>query len=216
MATDTNASPKLDLKKSLSGIYKPRGTECILVTPPPLQVVAVEGVGNPNTAQSWIDAVGALYSVAYTLKFMLKALGNTPEFAMMPLEALWWAPDGEEFRTDDKSNWLWRAFIVLPDFVTQEQVDEALAIAKNKKDLAGLQSVVFSEFDEGPSAQVLHIGPYAEEAPTITRLHAFIEAQGLALSGKHHEIYLSDPGRTAPEKLKTVIRRPVKQRTASA
>ncbi len=211
MTPKPGASPKLDLKKSLSGLYNQRGNECTLVTPPSLHILSADGEGDPNTAQSWTDAVSALYSAAYTLNFQLKAQRNMPDFVVMPLEALWWVLPGQEFRMVDKSNWIWRALIVMPDFVTQQHVDEALASAKKKKGLDGLQRVFFGEFDEGPSAQVLHIGPYADEPSTIQRLHAFIRAHGQELSGKHHEIYLSDPGRVAPERMKTIVRQPVTQ-----
>ncbi len=214
MAAD-DGSTKLDLKKSLPELYNQRGAECALVTPPALLVVAIEGSGDPNSAQSWSDAVGALYSISYTLKFTLKKRGETPDFTVMPLEALWWVPDGTALRFDDKSNWQWRALIVLPSFVTQANVDEARESAYAKKQNEALKNVLFGEFDEGLSVQVLHVGPYATEPPTIARLHAFIEAQQLTPRGKHHEIYLSDPDRTAPEKMRTILRQPVQAAAAS-
>lgn len=214
MAANKDVSPKLDLKKSMPSLYNQRGSDCTLVTPPVLQVVAIDGSGDPNSAQSWSDAVGALYSITYTLKFMLKKVGATPDFAVMPLEALWWVPDEAVLRMDDKSNWQWRGFMVLPGFVTQAHIDEARASAYAKKENKALSSVVFTEFDEGWSAQVLHIGPYATEPPTIARLHAFIGSSGLVPKGRHHEIYLSDPARTAPEKMKTILRQPVQKATA--
>lgn len=214
MVTQSTRARTLDLRKTLPALYKPRGTACTLVNPPVLQVVAVEGAGDPNTSPAWRAAVEALYSTAYSLKFMLKKAGDTPDFSVMPLEALWWAADIQDFRLNNRSNWLWRALIVLPDFVTSVHVNEALSIARGKKNIEALESVEFSTFAEGASAQVLHIGPYAEESPTIARLHAFIEAQGLVPTGRHHEIYLSDPKRAAPEKMKTIIRQPVKQAAA--
>lgn len=211
MTANSTSTQKVDLKKSLGALYNPRGSAPALVTPPPLQLLAVEGAGDPNTSASWSDAVGALYSAAYTLKFMLKKSGAAPDFAVMPLEALWWVAEGEPFSLDDKRNWLWRALIVVPDFVTRAHVDEALAQARRKKNEPALDNVVFTGCAEGPSAQILHIGPYADEVPTVARLRAFIAEQGYLQMGKHHEIYLSDPQRTAPEKMKTIIRLPVGQ-----
>lgn len=209
MTTKSADALKLDLKRSLGALYSPRGTACALVTPPLFQVLAIEGSGNPNTSQAWRDAMEALYSTAYTLKFMLKKAAATPDFSVMPLEALWWVGEGELFSQEFKENWLWRAYIVQPDFVTQAHVSEALALARAKKNSEALNNVALLQFNEGPSAQVLHIGPYADEAPTIARLNEFIHAHGFVQAGKHHEIYLSDPGRVAPEKMKTIVRLPV-------
>ena len=203
--------PKIDLKKSLGPLYTLRGTDCALVAPPALRILAVEGTGDPNTAAAWREAVTALYSVAYTLKFMLKQSGGAPDFSVMPLEALWWVAEGETFSLAERGNWLWRALIVMPDFVTQAHLDEALRLARKKKNNEALKLVVLTSFAEGACAQVLHIGPYADEPVTVARLRAFIAAQGYVQMGKHHEIYLSDPQRTAPEKMKTIIRLPIGQ-----
>jgi hypothetical protein len=210
-ANTTGTQQKLDLRKSLGVLYKPRGAECVLVHPPPLPVLAIEGAGDPNTSAAWRAAVEALYSVAYTLKFMLKKRGATPDYGVMPLEALWWVADGDEFNLDDKRNWLWRALIVQPDFVRAGDVDAALMLARKKKALTSFDDLYFTMFDEGPSAQVLHTGPYADEPPTVARLVAFIAQQGFVQAGKHHEIYLSDPQRSAPEKMRTIIRLPIGQ-----
>lgn len=209
MVSKAEDAPKLDLKKVLAPLYSPRGTACALVTAPPLRILAIEGAGDPNVAQAWKDAVAALYSCAYTLKFMLKKSGATPDYSVMPLEALWWVADGEEFSLDDKSNWLWRALIVQPDFVTDTHFHAAQQIARSKNGNEAIDSVALAQFDEGHSAQVLHVGPYADEPPTVARLIEFIHAQGLVQAGKHHEIYLSDPARAAPAKMKTIIRLPV-------
>ncbi len=203
-----STAEKIDLKKTLHPLYSPPANRCVLVTVPPLQVLAVDGQGDPNTAQAFQDAVQALYALSYTLKFALKARGGTPDYGVMPLEALWWLP-GTDFNFEGrKDEWMWRAFIVQPDFVLPEQVEAARQEAARKKNPPALARVRFERFEEGLCAQTMHIGPYAAEGPTIARLHAFIVESGHRLTGRHHEIYLSDPARSAPEKMKTVIRQP--------
>ncbi len=203
------ASAKLDMKKALKEFYAPSARQCALVDVPALNILFVDGAGDPNTSQDFSDAISALYTTSFTLKFMLKGRGGWPDYSVMPLEALWWVDDWEGFSLDNKNEWSWRALIVQPEHVTAEMVQEAMAEARKKKALLALEKVQFERFTEGLSAQVLHLGPYAQERPTVERLHAFIAEQGYAPIGKHHEIYLSDPGRTAPDRLKTVVRQPV-------
>ncbi len=199
---------KLDLKKVFKHLYAPSTKDVSIVDVPPLPFLMVDGSGNPNTAQSYADAVSALYSTAYTLKFMLKTRDAALDFAVMPLEGLWWADDMDAFGQGDKDEWLWTMMIAQPDFVTAADVQGALAEARRKKTVAALDLVRFETLHEGPSAQILHLGPYADETANIARLHDWIAANGYVRSGKHHEIYLSDPSRTAPEKLRTVVRQP--------
>lgn len=199
---------KIDFKKELKHLYNPSAKETAVVDVPAMNFLTILGAGDPNTAQWYKDAVSALYSVAYTLKFMVKKGQLAIDYGVMPLEGLWWAEDMSQFSTDDKSNWLWQAMIMQPEFITAEMVAEAKAQVLKKKGLAAVEQVNFERFTEGQAAQILYFGPYADEGPTIQKLHDFIWANGGQLSGKHHEIYLSDPSRTAPEKLKTVIRQP--------
>ncbi|MGD0765168.1 MAG: GyrI-like domain-containing protein [Dehalococcoidia bacterium] len=152
----------------------------------------------------------ALYGVSYTLKFMLKKRGG-PEFRVMPLEALWWNDAGGRLDLTSKADWSWTAMLRQPDFAEATAIDEASAQAKAKRELPALAKMRFEKFCEGLSAQIMHVGPYAAEAPTIEKLHAFIAEQGYEPSGKHHEIYLGDPRRSAPEKLKTVVRQPIRR-----
>ena len=189
-------------------LYSPSAKECVLLEVPSMQFLMVDGKGDPNTSQEYQQAIEALYSLSYTLKFMLKKSGG-PDFKVVPLEGLWWT-EGEGFDMANKDAWLWTAMIRQPDFVTAAMVEEASAQANAKRELPALPRTRFESFDEGMSAQIMHIGPYADEGPTIERLHAFIREQGFELSGKHHEIYLGDPRRTAPEKLKTVLRQPAR------
>jgi hypothetical protein len=156
--------------------------------------------------------VDALYSLAYTLKFMFKK-GQGIDYAVLPLEGLWWAEDMGAFtpETQDKSRWLWTLLIRQPEPVSPELFKQAREQVKKKKTLPYLDRVRWESFAEGLSAQIMHIGPFSEETANIQEIHAFMKEQGYDFHGKHHEIYLSDPRRTAPEKLRTVIRQPVKK-----
>lgn len=198
---------KIDLKKEHRTLYKAT-LDANIVDVPEIAYLMVDGAGDPNTAQEYQDAVSALYSVAYKTKFTVKAATGT-DYAVMPLEGLWWTDGMADFSTDDKSNWKWTMLIATPDHVTSDHVAEGIAYATTKKKLNAAASVRLERWTEGRAAQLLHIGPYADEAPNIEKLHAFIAESGLSRRAKHHEIYLSDPSRVAPEKMKTIIRQPV-------
>ncbi len=151
----------------------------------------------------------ALFSVAYTARFALKRAPGGLDYGVMPLEGLWWAKDMSAFTTGDKSSWDWTMMIMQPAQVTSEVFEDARATAARKKQLPAIERLRLEQFTEGRSAQVLHVGPYAAEGPVIQGLHEFIADHGCEPVGKHHEIYLNDPSRTAPEKLRTIIRQPV-------
>ena len=197
---------KLDLKKELKHLYNPSKSEISTVDVPPLTFLQIDGHGSPQS-EGYGAALGALYSVAYTLRFAVK-FGQGIDYPVMPLEGLWWAEDMQAFAETDKDQWLWTMMILVPDMITAQMVEVAKQQAMEKKGLPRIADVRLDSYHEGPSAQILYIGPYADETATIQRIHQFIAAQGHTLRGKHHEIYLSDPNRTAPEKLKTVIRQP--------
>jgi hypothetical protein len=199
---------KVDLKRELPELYS-AARQPGLVEVPELAFLMIDGHGDPNTASEYAQAVEAIYAVAYTTKFILKRARDGIDFGVMPLEGLWWTPDVSTFTTDDKSAWDWTMMIAQPEQVTSEVVEQAQAKAAGKKALAAIDRVRLERFSEGRAAQVMHIGPYATEGPTIQRLHAFIAEQGCERAGKHHEIYLSDPRRSAPEKMKTIVRQPV-------
>lgn len=201
---------KLDLKKQWKHLYQPSATAVTAVDIPPLTYLMVDGEGDPNTSPAFQQAVEALYSLSYTLKFSLKKSPRPMDYGVMPLEGLWWADDPRVFHLADKSAWKWTAMILQPEFISRAQVDAAFAEVRKKKNPAALDRVRFETLEEGPSAQILYLGPFADEAPTIQRLHDFIHAAGKKLHGKHHEIYLSDPRRTAPAKLKTILRQPMR------
>jgi hypothetical protein len=171
----------------------------------------IDGQGDPNTAAEYSDAVAALYSIAYPLKFAVKRTTGR-DYAVMPLEGLWWADDMTNFTTTDKSAWQWTMMIRQPDGISPTLVDEMMAAVARKKPQSALAHLSFERLNEGCAAQILHRGAYAAEQPTIACLHAFIAAQGYFRRGKHHEIYLNDPGRTASEQLRTIIRQPIERR----
>jgi len=200
---------KLDLKKQWKHLYQPLPGAVVTVDVPPLTYLMVDGRGDPNTSQSFQEAVEALYSLSYTLKFTLKKSPRAIDYGVMPLEGLWWADDPRVFHLADKASWKWTVMILQPEFIAKAEVDAAFAEVRKKKNPAALDRVRFETLTEGPSAQILYVGPFADEGPVIQRMHDFIHTAGKQLRGKHHEIYLSDPRRTAPEKLKTILRQPM-------
>lgn len=200
---------KVDLKKQLKSIYSASAKKISQVRVPAMNFLMVDGQGDPNTAKEYQDAIEALFSVSYTAKFMIKRGPTAMDYVVMPLEGLWWTDDMTEFSVDNKEIWKWTAMIMQPEWVTHSIVEEAKEQAGKKKELPKLDSLRFEAFSEGEAVQVMHIGPYAEEAPTIERLHNYIADRGLALRDKHHEIYLSDPRRANPARLRTIIRQPV-------
>jgi hypothetical protein len=197
---------KVDLRKELKALYAPPKGKTVVVDVPRLAFLMVDGSGDPNTASAYREALEALYSVAYTLKFAAKAEGR--DFAVGALEGLWWGDDPGVFLTGDRARWRWTMMIAVPDFVGAAAVADATAKAAAKKELPAASRLRLEHFEEGRAAQVLYFGRYADEGPTIAALHDHIAAIGGRLHGRHHEIYLSDPRRTAPEKLKTIIRQP--------
>lgn len=198
----------IDLKKDYKHLYNQSAKEVSVVDVPPMNFLMIDGAGDPNVSVEYQQAMEALFSLSYTLKFRVKKITGV-DYAVMPLEGLWWTDNHSQLV--DKSLWKWTAMIMQPEFVTAELVAEALAEVREKKGLAALDRVRFETYHEGLSAQIMHIGPYDAEGPTIARLHSFIRESGYEPCGKHHEIYLSDPRRTAPEKLKTVLRQPVRK-----
>lgn len=202
---------KLDLRKKYKTFYSPSASEFSLVDLPALQYLMIDGYGDPNTSQLYTDAIQTLYSLAYTLKFHLKQTAGL-DYTVMGLEGLWWVPNMADFSLEHKEDWLWTAMILQPDFITPELVEEAKrqCSARGKAPLADRTRL--ETFTEGLSVQIMYYGSYADEGPTILKMHEYIHSNGLQPNGKHHEIYLSDPRRVAPEKCKTIIRQPVKKR----
>jgi hypothetical protein len=191
-------------------LYRARQTP-ELIDVPELTFLMIDGHGDPNVSDRYREGIQALYAVSYTLKFAIKRAGG-PDHRVGPLEGLWWVDDLTRSTMEDKSAWDWTAMIRQPADVTTRLVEEVALEVADKKQLPAVRELRLERFAEGHAAQILHVGPYAEEGPTIERLHAFIDEQGYARRGKHHEIYLGDPRRTAPARLKTIIRQPVSTR----
>jgi hypothetical protein len=200
---------KIDFKKELKSFYRASAREVAIIDLPQWNFLQVDGSGNPNTTPAFEAAIEALYSLSYTLKFMVKKGANGLDYGVLPLEGLWWSEEMESFVKGDKDKWNWTLMIMQPDCISPELVEEATEKVRGKKELPALSRVRFESYAEGKAAQVLHVGPYSEEGPTIERLHYFIEESGYKRRGKHHEIYLGDPRRAAPEKLKTILRQPI-------
>jgi len=200
---------KIDFKKTLKHLYNPSKKDISIVDVPAMNFLMIDGQGNPNTAKSFAQAIETLYAVSYNLKFTIKKAKEI-DYGVLPLEALWWTPDMADFSVDNKDKWLWTAMIMQPEYVTKALIEEIIPIVRKKKGDMALDKLRFESYHEGKSAQIFYIGPYTEEGPTIQRIHQHIDDLGGEITGKHHEIYLSDSRRTAPERLKTIIRQAFK------
>ena len=201
--------PKIDLKKELKHLYQPSAKEVVQVDVPAFQFLMIDGEGDPNTSRAYAEAVEALFSVSYTAKFMVKKAAQGVDYAVMPLEGLWWSDDMSAFITNDRTKWQWTMMIMQPHFVAEAVIQAAIGEVRRKKALAAVDALRLGHFAEGLCAQVLHVGPFTEEGPAIQRVHDFIGARSHALAGKHHEVYLSDIRRADPARWKTIIRQPM-------
>lgn len=207
----SDGTVKVDLKRDIASYHAPPRGEFRVVEVPPLHYLTVEGSGDPNVASEYREALETLYPVAYSLKFFSKRQLDR-DYTVMPLEALWWADDPAAFTSRrDKSSWHWRAMILTPEWLTAEHVDVAIDAVRAKGVAPALDALQLAALDEGLCVQTLHVGSYDDEGPILERMHTeFIPGQGLAMTGIHHEIYFSDARRTAPEKLRTMLRQPVR------
>jgi hypothetical protein len=214
MTTKMSGDPVID------ALYKVRKGTVDFVDVPELRFVVVEGSGAPG-CDAFSGAVQALYSVSFGAHFALKdATGEAPH--VMALEALWWV-DGDDAQStmariaageasmdeSDREQWRWRAMIMQPPPIDGAMIDQAITEALAKKPIAALNLVRYERWTEGPSAQIMHVGPYSTEQVSVVALHKAIADSGLRPRGRHHEIYLGDPRRSAPEKLRTILRQPV-------
>lgn len=198
----------LDWKKDLKHLYNPSAKFPSEVDVPLMQFLMIDGRGNPNTAESYKQAVEALYSLSYTLKFAAKKAAV--DYAVRPLEGQWWVDDVHSDVYANKDDWYWTMMIAQPEVITTEMIEQAKVDVQRKKGLSNLDQIRLESLHEGRCAQIMHIGPYSAEPPTIEKLHNYIAENGFTINGKHHEIYLTDARRTAPDKLKTVIRYPIR------
>ncbi len=209
---------KIDFKKKDKELYKASSKTPGFVTVPKMQFLMIDGEGHPGLSEQFSQATESLYGLAYTLKFLFKER-EKPEgyfdYVVPPLEGLWWMKDGPpkdgQAIKANKSDWRWTLMIRQPDFFTKEMIEEARGLLKEKKNPVLLNQLYIKPFEEGLSVQIMYIGPYDQEMPTIERMHQYAQENGYQLRDKHHEIYLSDPRRTAPEKLKTILRHPVEK-----
>jgi hypothetical protein len=201
---------KVDLKKQLKHLYNPSAKEVSVLEVPKMNYLMVDGTGDPNTVQIYKDAVEALYAVSYAIKFAVKKSQGI-DYVVMPLEGLWWADSLDyDFSQPNRDAWRWTMMIMQPEFVSADLVQQMIADVKQKKNPAAISQMRFEAYDEGLAVQILYFGAYRDENPTIMRLHDTVHAKGYELRGKHHEIYIGDPRKTAPERLKTVIRQPMR------
>lgn len=200
--------PKIDMKKELKPLYLPSAKAVVEVHVPGFRFLMIDGSGDPNAGQAYADAVDALFSVSYAARFMLKRGPAAIDYAVMPLEGLWWADDMSAFLSGDRARWQWTMMIMQPAFVDTATLAAAIAQVRDRKDLPALARLRIEDFSEGRCAQILHVGPFSTEGPTVQRIHAYI-GERASLAGKHHEIYLSDIRRADPSKWRTVVRQPM-------
>ncbi len=200
---------KIDYRKEWKQLYNPSAKEVTQVEVPEMQFCMIDGEGDPETSPAFHEAIEALFSLSYAIKFMVKKGVLQTDYAVMPLEGLWWAEDMAAFTSKDKARWKWRLMVMQPEFVDEAMVAAAIDDLRKKKALTALDGVRFERFAEGRCAQIMHIGPFSEEGPAIERMHRFIADAGCQLAGKHHEIYLSDTRKADPAKWKTILRQPM-------
>jgi len=206
---------KIDHKREFRQLYQPSAKAVVEVDVPPLRFLMIDGAGDPNTSAHYAAAVEALFSVSYAAKFLVKKSARQVDYAVMPLEGLWWSSDLSAFERGARALWRWTMMIMQPDLADDGVIEAALAQVRAKKALPALAALRLGTFAEGRCAQTLHVGPFTEEGPTIARVHDFIGQRG-ALAGKHHEIYLSDIRRADPARWKTVIRQPFSVKPCAA
>ena len=201
---------KIDLKAIYRPLYHAPVRDFGLVEVPPLPYLMFDGTGDPNTSSLYAQAIEALYSLSYTLKFMSKRAFDR-DYVVGPLEGLWWSKDMSDFTTRRKDKWSWTMMILQPDWISDAHLAAAKAEVLMKKGLPGIEQARLAVLDEGLCAHILHVGSYDAEGPVLARLHSeWLPAQRLTENGQHHEIYLSDPRKVEAEKLKTILRQPVK------
>ena len=196
---------KLELRKTLKEFYNPPVGEATLVELPAMKYIMVDGGGEPG-GKSFQEAMGVLYNIAYTMKFRAKRLLKK-DYDMMAPEGLWWMKGKLDMAKRDK--WLWTLMIVVPDFVDDKLFRDTVAEVRSKKNPPGLDRARLETLEERTCVQIMHLGPYASEPESIAKIDAFSKAHGYRMVGKHHEIYMGDPRRAAPSKLRTIIRHPV-------
>jgi len=211
--------PIMDFKKERKELYMPPARKPVRVRVPRMQFAMAEGEGDPNTSEAFAQAVEALYNVSYTIRMMPKKGINPPgyyEYTVPPLEGIWTIPEGESgYDPAHKEHLTWTLMIMQPEFVDQLLFGTAKHMCRQKADNPYIDQLVMKQWEEGDCVQILHVGPYDQEPESFAKIDAFLETQGLERKEKaHHEIYLSNPRMTAPEKVRTVLRVRVAPRQA--
>lgn len=202
---------RVDFKQKFKPYYSPKPGKPEFISPPSMQVLMVDGRGDPNVSGEFQDAIQALYKVIYGLKFSRKKQGKTPDFSVGALEGLWWNEHVKPFEMGQKKDWSWTLLVWLPDFIKETDVKEVVEQAKAKKPNPKLDELRLETFYEGQCVQIMHVGPYDTEQSSLDLMLKFMAEYKLIQNGKHHEIYLGDPRRADPSKLRTIIRHPVKK-----
>ncbi len=201
---------KIDLKKEFPKFYRPSSKKVEIIDIPVMKYFMIDGSGDPNDNPRFEIATQCLYAASYLLKMKIVKNENPEmDYVVPPLEGLWYLDDMTKFTHDRKDLWEWTLMIRIPDFVTEEQINRALKNVDKSKPELPISELRYEVFEEKSVVQIMHIGPYADEAPTIAKLHEFAFANAYELSGKHHEIYLSDPRKAKPETMKTILRQPI-------
>jgi len=204
------AIKKLDYKKEFPDLYKPSLKEPAIIKIPKMMFFMIDGTGDPNTSEDYKEIVQLLYNISYTLKMkVIKKETPSKDYVVPPLEGLWYMPKMEEWSMDEKDKWEWTMMIRIPDFIKDTQIKKAMKILKETKNPSSFSKLRCEQYEEGTCVQIMYLGPYDEEPPTIKKIHQFAEKNGYNLNGHHHEIYLSDPRRVEPERLKTILRQPI-------
>jgi hypothetical protein len=198
---------KVDFRKILKNLYNPGKGSFQLIEVPAMNFLMIDGKGDPNTAVEYKQAVEALYSMSYGIKFALKPQGV--DYIVPPMEGLWWMEDMNEFTMANKPRWEWTMMIMQPEWVSGSIFEKVRDRTYKKKVNPALQKIKFECYQEGLCVQILYIGAYSNEASTIADMHGYIKSNGYKTNGKHHEIYLGDPRKSAPDKLQTILRQPI-------
>jgi hypothetical protein len=207
----------LDLRKEWKHLYQPPAKEVVVVDVPEFPFLMLDGQieagAEPGTSPGFQAAFQALYGVSFTLKFASKRRAEDPiDYKVMAMEGLWWTESGE-FDIERQDDWQYTLLMLQPDHITPDMVADAIDQVRQKHDNPALDMLRFEPFHEGLAMQIMHIGAYADEPRTVAKMKAFARENGYRLRGKHHEIYLGDPRRAKPERLKTVLRQPIAPET---
>jgi hypothetical protein len=202
---------KIDLKKELKYLYQPADNEASIVEVPPMNFLMIDGQGSPGKSVDFKQAIDALFTISYVIKFAIEKSKLQIDYTVMPLEGLWWCREEVHYRQVDKDKWLWTLMVLQPDYVHRNLVEAAIRETKKQKDLPVFPKMRFDSYFEGSAAQIMHRGLFFEEGPTVKKLHQFIKDNRFGFSGKHHEVYLSDIRDKESERWRTIIRQPIRK-----